>query len=165
MRTIVAVIICLVVFSHNSSSQERKNPAGETTYSNPVIPGFNPDPSVCRVGTDYYLVTSTFEYFPGVPVYHSKDLINWEQIGYCLSRKSQLPLDNCWSSGGIYAPTLRYNNGTFYMVTTNVSGGGNFYVHTKDPAGEWSEPVWVKQGGIDPTLYFDDGWQGLSYLQ
>jgi len=128
----------------------------QTSYQNPVIPGFNPDPSVCRVGDDYYLVTSTFEFFPGVPVYHSKDLINWEQIGYCLTRKSQLPLDNCWSSGGIYAPTIRYNKGTFYMVTTNVSGGGNFYVTTSNPAGEWSEPIWVKQGGIDPTLFFDD---------
>ncbi len=127
-----------------------------------MIPGFNPDPSVCRVGSDYYLVTSTFEYFPGVPVYHSKDLINWEHIGYCLTRKSQLPLENCWSSGGIYAPTIRYNKGTFYMVTTNVSGGGNFYVHTKDPAGEWSEPIWVKQGGIDPTLFFDE--DGKVYL-
>ena len=136
--------------------------AQQTGFRNPVIPGFNPDPSVCRVGSDYYLVTSTFEYFPGVPVYHSKDLINWEHIGYCLTRKSQLPLDKCWSSGGIYAPTIRYNNGTFYMVTTNVSGGGNFYVHTKDPAGEWSEPVWVKQGGIDPTLFFDA--DGKVYL-
>jgi xylan 1,4-beta-xylosidase len=136
--------------------------AQQTGYQNPVIPGFNPDPSVCRVGNDYYLVTSTFEYFPGVPVYHSKDLVNWEHIGYCLTRKSQLPLENCWSSGGIYAPTIRYNNGTFYMVTTNVSGGGNFYVHTKDPAGEWSEPVWVKQGGIDPTLFFDT--DGKVYL-
>jgi xylan 1,4-beta-xylosidase len=136
--------------------------AQQNGYRNPVIPGFNPDPSVCRVGNDYYLVTSTFEYFPGVPVYHSEDLINWEQIGYCLTRKSQLPLDNCWSSGGIYAPTIRYNNGTFYMVTTNVSGGGNFYVHTKDPAGEWSEPLWVKQGGIDPTLFFDA--DGKVYL-
>jgi xylan 1,4-beta-xylosidase len=134
----------------------------DVTYHNPVIPGFNPDPSVCRVGNDFYLVTSTFEYFPGVPVYHSKDLIHWEHIGYCLTRKSQLPLDNCHSSGGIYAPTIRYHQGTFYMVTTNVTGGGNFYVHTQDPAGEWSEPVWVKQGGIDPTLFFDE--DGKNYL-
>ncbi|MFN8255959.1 MAG: glycoside hydrolase family 43 protein [Bacteroidales bacterium] len=129
---------------------------GQNFFTNPVIPGFNPDPSVCRVGDDFYLVTSTFEYFPGVPVYHSKDLINWEHIGYCLTRDSQLPLKNCWSSGGIYAPAIRYHDGIFYMVTTNVSGGGNFYVSTANPAGEWSEPVWVKQGGIDPTLFFDD---------
>jgi len=132
------------------------------TYQNPVITGFNPDPSVCRVNGDYYLVTSSFEFFPGVPVYYSKDLVHWKQIGYCLTRDSQLPLHNCPSSAGIYAPTIRYNRGVFYMVTTNVSGGGNFYVHTTDPAGDWSEPVWVKQGGIDPTLFFDE--EGKTYL-
>ncbi len=126
-------------------------------YTNPVIPGFNPDPSVCRVGDDYYLVTSTFQYFPGVPVYHSKDLIHWEQIGNCLTRESQLNLKNANSGGGIYAPTIRYHDGTFYMVTTNVSGKGNFFVTAKDPAGEWSDPIWLQQGGIDPTLYFEGG--------
>lgn len=128
----------------------------EMVYKNPVISGFYPDPSVCRNGDDYYLVTSTFQYFPGVPVFHSKDLVNWKQIGHCLTRKTQLPLDNCRSSGGIYAPTIRYHNGTYYMVTTNVTGGGNFYVTTDNPSGEWSDPVWVKQGGIDPTIFFDD---------
>lgn len=130
----------------------------QTTYQNPVIPGFNPDPSVCRVGADYYLVTSSFGFFPGVPVYHSNDLINWEQIGYCLTRKSQLPMDNCrhFSGHGIYAPTIRYNKGIFYMTSTNVTDGGNFYVTTTNPAGEWSDPIWVKQGGIDPDLFFDD---------
>lgn len=124
-------------------------------YKNPVIPGFYPDPSVCRVGDDYYLVNSTFEYFPGVPVFHSRDLIHWEQIGHCLTRKSQLTLDGCYASGGIYAPTIRYHNGKFYMVTTNLCGGGNFYVTATDPAGEWSDPIFVKQGGIDPTIFFD----------
>jgi xylan 1,4-beta-xylosidase len=123
---------------------------------NPVIPGFHPDPSVCRVGEDYYLVTSTFEYFPGVPVFHSRDLVHWRQIGHCLTRGSQLPLEGARSSGGIYAPTIRYHDGTFYMVTTNVTGGGHFYVHTRDPAGEWSEPVWVEGVEIDPSLFFDD---------
>lgn len=130
------------------------------TYTNPVIPGFYPDPSVCRVGEDYYLVTSSFEYFPGVPVFHSRDLVHWRQIGHCLTRASQLPLEGVRSSGGIYAPTIRHHNGTFYMVTTNVTGGGHFYVYTDDPADEWSEPVWVNQGhltsSIDPSLFFDD---------
>ncbi|MBN1812541.1 MAG: glycoside hydrolase family 43 protein [Anaerolineae bacterium] len=125
-------------------------------YNNPVIPGFYPDPSVCRVGEDYYLVTSTFEYFPGVPVFHSRDLVHWRQIDHCLTRKSQLPLEGARSSGGIYAPTIRYHDGTFYMVTTNVTGGGHFYVHTQDPYGEWSEPVWVEGVEIDPSLFFDD---------
>lgn len=127
------------------------------TYKNPVISGFYPDPSVCRVGSDYYLVTSTFEYFPGVPVFHSKDLVNWKQIGHCLTRESQLKLKGVEPSGGIYAPTIRYNNGRFYMVTTNVSDKGNFYVHADNPEGEWSDPIWVEQGGIDPTLFFDNG--------
>lgn len=124
-------------------------------YNNPVIPGFHPDPSVCRVGDDYYLVTSSFEYFPGVPLFHSKDLIHWEQIGHCLSRPSQLDLSTTWTSGGIYAPTIRYHQGTFYMITTHVSSKGNFLVHTKDPYGPWSDPVWLAQGGIDPSLYFE----------
>lgn len=124
-------------------------------YRNPIIPGFYPDPSICRAGDDYFLVTSSFEYFPGVPLFHSKDLVNWRQIGHCLTRDSQLPLGNAWVSRGIYAPTIRCHNGRFYMVTTNVSDGGNFYVWTDDPYGEWSEPIWVDQTGIDPDLYFD----------
>lgn len=132
---------------------------------NPILPGFYPDPSICRVGEDYYLVTSTFEYFPGVPVFHSRDLVNWRQIGHCLTRESQLPLDGVRSSGGIYAPTIRHINDRFYMITTNVNdkagqGGEHFYVHTDDPAGEWSEPVFVSQGdlpwSIDPSLFYDD---------
>lgn len=125
-------------------------------FKNPIIPGFYPDPSVCRVGNDYYLVTSSFEYFPGVPIFHSRDLINWRQIGHCLTRKNQLFLEKAPSSRGIYAPTIRHHNGTFYMVTTNVVSKGHFYVHTTDPSGEWSKPVWVDQCGIDPSLFFDD---------
>jgi len=131
--------------------------AAQDGYRNPVIPGFHPDPSVCRVGDDFYLVTSSFEYFPGVPIFHSKDLVHWEQIGHCLTRDSQLPLDSCPASAGIFAPTLRYHEGTFYMITTNVSGGGTFLVTTTDPAGEWSEPMWTETGGIDPDLFFEDG--------
>jgi alpha-N-arabinofuranosidase len=126
------------------------------TFNNPVISGFYPDPSICRVGDDYYTVHSSFEYFPGVPIFNSKDLVHWRQIGYCLTRESQLPLDKVRASGGIYAPTLRYHKGVFYMVTTNVDGGGNFYVTAANPAGPWSEPVWLDQSGMDPSLFFDD---------
>ena len=125
-------------------------------YSNPIIAGFYPDPSVCRVGSDYYLVTSSFEYFPGVPIFHSRDLVHWRQIGHCLTRASQLPLANARSSGGIFAPTIRYHAGVFYMITTNVSAGKHFIVTTKDPAGEWSEPIWLSGEGIDPSLFFDN---------
>ncbi len=128
----------------------------DRTFVNPVLPGFFPDPSICRVGNDYYMVNSSFEYFPGVPVSHSRDLVNWRLIGYCLTRSSQLPLDKARASAGIYAPTLRYHDGLFYMVTTNVSGGGNFYVTAENPAGPWSEPVWLDKEGMDPSLFFDD---------
>lgn len=130
-------------------------------YVNPVIPGFYPDPSVCRVGDDYYLVNSSFQYFPGVPLFHSKDLIHWDQIGNVLDRESQLPLKGASAWLGIYAPTIRYNDGTYYMITTNVGNGdngrGNFFVTATGPAGPWSDPIWLDQGGIDPSLLFDEG--------
>jgi len=129
-------------------------------YHNPVVRGYNPDPSVCKANGKYYLITSSFQFFPGVPLFESSDLINWKQIGYCLTRESQVPLDNVGSSGGIYAATIRYNEGRFYMVTTNVGHkkfAGNFYVYTDDIYGEWSEPIYVDQGGIDPSLYFENG--------
>jgi alpha-N-arabinofuranosidase len=125
-------------------------------YLNPVLPGFHPDPSVCRVGGDYYLATSSFEYFPGVPLFHSLDLVHWRQIGYCLTRESQLNLHGVPCSAGIWAPTVRYNAGTFYMITTNMNAGGNFYVTASDPSGPWSEPVWIDRAGFDPSLFFDD---------
>ena len=127
---------------------------------NPLLPGFYPDPSICRVGDDFYMVTSTFAYFPGVPVFHSRDLMHWEQIGHCLTRPSQLPLDWQYISGGVYAPTIRHHDGLFWMVTTNVSYGGNFYVTAKDPAGPWSEPRYIKGApGIDPTIFWDEDGQ------
>ena len=127
------------------------------TYSNPIMPGFYPDPSICRKDDDYYLVTSTFSYFPGVPIFHSKDLVHWEQIGNVLDRASQLNLLGCAYSDGIYAPTIRYHQGVFYMITTNVRGCGNFYVTATDPKGPWSDPILVDAEGIDPSLFFEDG--------
>ena len=127
------------------------------TFKNPILPGFYPDPSICRVHDDYYLVTSTFAYFPGIPVFHSKDMINWRQIGNALNRKEQLPLAGARVSRGIFAPTIRHHDGIFYIVTTNVDHGGNFIVTAKDPAGPWSDPYWLKDApGIDPSLFFDD---------
>lgn len=128
-------------------------------YTNPILPGFHPDPSICRVGDDFYLVTSTFEYFPGIPVFHSRDLVHWEQIGHCLTRDSQVKLvpgaPNCLN---IYAPTIRYHEGTFYVIVTNVTGDnhGNFIVTATDPSGEWSDPIALPFPGIDPSLFFDD---------
>ncbi|OMF37767.1 glycoside hydrolase 43 family protein [Paenibacillus sp. FSL H8-0548] len=131
-------------------------------YRNPVISGFHPDPSVCRVGSDYYLVTSSFEYFPGVPIFHSKDMVHWQQIGHCLTRESQLPLQKAGSSNGIFAPTLRHYNGRFYMITTNVTIRKNFYVTSENAEGPWSEPVWLDWDGIDPSLMFDE--DGKVYI-
>jgi len=126
-------------------------------YNNPVISGFYPDPSVCEANGRYFLVTSSFQYFPGVPLFESNDLVNWKQIGHVLTRESQLPLTGALSSAGIFAPTIRYYDGTFYMVTTNTTTGKNFYVTTDNIYGEWSEPIIVEQDGIDPSLYFEDG--------
>lgn len=126
-------------------------------YTNPVIKGFYPDPSVCFANGKYYLVASSFQYFPGVPLFESEDLVNWKQIGHVLTRKNQVQLEKLNSSGGVFAPTIRYNDGRFYMVTTNDTTHENFYVYTDDIYGEWSDPITVDQGGIDPSLLFDDG--------
>lgn len=129
----------------------------QMNITNPILSGFYPDPSIVRVGQDYYMVNSTFSYFPGVPLFHSNDLIHWEQITNILSNKSQLNLTSSRHSGGIYAPTIRYHNGTFYMITTNVSHGGNFIVTATNPHGPWSEPYFLNGAvGIDPSLFFDD---------
>lgn len=135
-----------------------KEPEAKVTYQNPIIPGFYSDPSVCRVGEDYYLITSTFEYFPGVPVFHSKDLVHWEQIGHCIHRKEQLP-----NGVNIFAATIRHHEGTFYMITTNLKGRfGNFYVTAANPAGPWSDPIFINVPGIDPDIFFDE--DGKAYV-
>ena len=129
----------------------------EGNVTNPIVKGFYPDPSVCFAEGKYYMVCSSMQYFPGVPLFESEDLVNWKQIGHVLTRSSQIDLENVNSSGGVFAPTIRYNDGVFYMVTTNDSYHKNFYVTTKDIYGEWSEPVFVDQAGIDPSLLFEDG--------
>jgi len=126
-------------------------------FENPVIPGFHPDPSICRVGNDFYLVTSSFEYFPGLPLFTSRDLVTWRQIGHVLDRPGQLDLRAAPSSGGLYAATIRWHEGHFFVTGTNVSSGGHFIVHATDPSGPWSDPVLVDQDGIDPSLFFDGG--------
>ena len=139
---------------------------GEDMAYNPLLPGWYSDPSVCSNGKgDYFLVTSTFSYYPGVPLFHSRDLLNWKQVGNVLDRPSQLVnLDRQHVSGGIFAPAIEYNphNGTYYMLTTNV-GAGNFLVKTTDPFGEWSDPIMLPQvQGIDPSIFFDD--DGRAYI-
>ncbi|MEU5088587.1 glycoside hydrolase family 43 protein [Streptomyces sp. NPDC021356] len=127
------------------------------TYDNPVIPGFHPDPSVCRVGQDYYLVCSSFEYFPGVPLFHSRDLVHWRQIGNVLDRPGQLRMpDDLPASAGVHAPTIRYHEGRFHVITTSVGGCGNILVTADRPEGPWSDPVLIDLPGIDPDLAWDD---------
>lgn len=135
-------------------------------FYNPILPGWYSDPSVCTNGEgDYFLVTSTFSYFPGVPIFHSRDLVNWRQIGHVLNRPSQLvKLEGQGISGGIFAPAISYNpkNKTYYMITTNV-GAGNFFVKTQNPFGEWSEPIMLSTIiGIDPSFFFDEN--GKAYI-
>ena len=137
---------------------------GDDYYYNPILPGWYSDPSVCTNGKDYFLVTSTFSYFPGVPIFHSTDMLNWKQVGNVLNRPEQLPLEGQRVTRGIFAPAISYNphNETYYMITTNMQGG-NFLVKTEDPFGDWSDPIWLPNvHGIDPSLFFDDN--GKAYI-
>lgn len=136
--------------------------AGAGDYNNPILAGFYPDPSMVRVGDDYYLVTSSFAYFPGVPIFHSRDLVNWTQIGHVLDRPSQLNLDSAGVSRGIFAPAIRYHSGTFYMITTTVDRGGSFVVTATNPSGPWSDPSWLPGIEVDPSIFFND--DGKAYI-
>ncbi len=141
--------------------------AGAGEFVNPILPGFAPDPAICRAGDDYYIVTSSFTYFPGVPIFHSRDLVNWTQIGHVLDRPSQLPIEKLSVSEGIYAPAISYHDGKFWMITTlthwKTPGGGNFFVTASDPKGPWSERTMLPEvGGIDPSFFFDR--DGKAYI-
>lgn len=134
-------------------------PAG--LYRNPVLPGFHPDPSIVKVGPDFYLVTSTFGWFPGIPVFRSRDLVNWHLIGHAIDRPGQLDFSELRiATQGVYAPTIEYHDGRFYVFNTCVGCGDNFYVTATDPAGPWSDPVWLDFDGIDPSLFVDDNGRG-----
>src|SRR5574339_218262 len=111
------------------------------SVTNPILAGFYPDPSICRAGDDYYLTNSSFAYYPGLPIFHSKDLLNWKQIGYAMDRPEQHDLDGHGVSRGLFAPAISYHNGLFYIVCTKVDRVCNFVITTKDPKGPWSNPV------------------------
>lgn len=143
----------------------RDNPLQPGEIYSPILQGCYPDPSITRKGNDYYLVNSSFSMVPGVPIFHSNDLVNWKQLGHVLDRPSQLKVEKAGISAGIYAPDIKYNpyNNTFYMITTQIAGGiGNMVVKTQDPAKGWSDPIKLKFDGIDPSLFFDDN--GKAYL-
>jgi alpha-N-arabinofuranosidase len=148
------ILLGTLAIAPGSGAQDPNMPAIE--YENPVVRGVNPDPSIIRVGEDYYLVNSSFSFYPGCPIRHSRDLVNWELIGYALTRPSQFSLDKNHGSAQLYAATLRYHDGTFYVITTDVNGGGNFYVTAKNAAGPWSDPIYIDKPQFDPSLFFDD---------
>jgi alpha-N-arabinofuranosidase len=138
-------------------------PARDGEYQNPILAGFYPDPAITRVGDDFYLVNSTFVYFPGIPVFHSRDLVNWTQLGNVIDRPTQLNFDTLGISRGVFAPTIEHHGNTFYVLNTCVDCGGNFIVTATNPAGPWSDPVWLREvDGIDPSIFFDD--DGKAYV-
>jgi beta-xylosidase len=142
-----------------------QSPLRADEFYSPILQGCYPDPSICRRGDDYFVVCSSFAMFPGVPIFHSTDLVNWKQIGHVLDRTSQLKVWDTGISQGVYAPTIRYNpnNETFYMITTEFAGGfGNIIVKTKDPFQGWSDPIKLNFDGIDPSIFFDD--DGKAYI-
>lgn len=143
-------------FEYRGDDRLPQPAAGE--YANPILQGFYPDPSITRVGDDYYLINSTFDWFPGIPVFHSRDLVNWTQIGNAIDRPDQLDFKNLGLSRGVFAPDISWHDGTFYILNTCVDCGGNFVITAKSPAGPWSDPVWLPQltEAIDPSLFFDE---------
>lgn len=152
MKTLHLILVLIFISAINLSAQNAPE-----TFQNPILSGYHPDPSVCRVGDDYYLINSTFIWYPGIPIYHSKDLVNWELIGYGIHRPGQLDFEGLPDRQGVYAATIRYHEGKFYIVNTCVGCGGNFYITADDPKGPWSDPVWLEDApGIDPSLMWDD---------
>ncbi|HKK74628.1 MAG TPA: glycoside hydrolase family 43 protein [Saprospiraceae bacterium] len=160
MKNILLLFVLLTLCSCNQRDSTTSSELTEvpTTFQNPILAGFNPDPSICRVGDDYYLVNSSFGFFPGIPVLHSKNLVNWEQIGAVLDENQQLNLSEQRITRGFFAPAITYHDGWFYVVCTLIDEGGNFIVKSKNPEGPYSEPYWLPElnGGIDPSLFFDE---------
>lgn len=143
-------LISLFFILYNGTAQQPH-------YTNPILGGFYPDPSICKVDADYYLTTSSFAYFPGLPIFHSRDLVNWKQIGHAMNRPEQLNLDSAGVSRGLFAPTIRFHKGVFYIICTLVDKLGNFVITATNPAGPWSNPVALHAiNGIDPSVFFDD---------
>ena len=128
------------------------------TFKNPLLPGFYPDPSICRVGEDYYMVTSSFVYYPGLPIFHSKDLVHWEQIGHGIHRPDQLDYKNCETSLGLWAPSIRYHEGTFYIINTFVSEGrearrDNYIITATNPVPGVTLFLWRAQMALIPVCF------------
>ena len=150
-------------FEYTGRDAAFEAPVPEGSFRNPVLAGFHSDPSVVAANGKFYLVASTFTFFPGIPVFESEDLVHWKQVGNAIHRPEQLDFDGLGVSRGVFAPAIEFHDGTFYVVNTSVDAGGNFIVTAKDPAGPWSDPIWLPGiGGIDPSLFFDD--DGKVYI-
>ena len=163
-KIFVFLLLFIAFASINGCEAPAKEEPNETNYySNPILAGFYPDPSICYADNAYYLINSSFSYFPGIPIFRSTDLVNWEQIGHVMDRPEQLSLEGHGISRGLFAPAIEYNNGLFYVICTLVDAGGNFVVTAENPAGPWSNPIWLPEvSGIDPSLFFDN--DGKSYI-
>lgn len=148
-------------YTYEGRAQESVSP-GPGEFRNPILAGYYPDPSITRAGEDYYLINSSFTNFPGIPVFHSRDLVNWQQIGNAISRPGQFNFNGLTSSRGIYAPDISHHGGLFYIVTTCVDCGGNVVMTAAHPAGPWSDPKPIKFNGIDPSIFWDT--DGKAYI-
>jgi xylan 1,4-beta-xylosidase len=148
-------------FAYDGRSQEVVQP-GLGEVRNPILSGYYPDPSITRAGEDYYLINSSFTNFPGIPVFHSRDLVSWQQIGNAISRPGQFNFKGLSSSRGIFAPDISAHDGLFYIVTTCVDCGGNIVMTATNPAGPWSDPTPIKFDGIDPSIFWDA--DGKAYM-
>ncbi len=153
MKTRRTIVILIMLISLDCFSQKAPD-----TFTNPILPGFYPDPSICRVDDTFYMVNSSFEWFPGLPIHKSKDLVNWQKIGHGLHSKDQIVYkDGLRNSNGIFAPTIRHHNNKFYIITTMVGQKGNFIITAKNPEGPWSKPMFIDEAvGIDPSLFWND---------
>jgi xylan 1,4-beta-xylosidase len=158
---VVARTMRFTRFEYRGVDSGPTTPAGH--YRNPIISGFYPDPSVVRVGADFYLVNSSFSWFPGIPVWHSRDLVHWRRLGNAIDRPGQLDFGKLGLSRGVFAPGIAWHKGRFYIVGTCVDCGGNFVITARDAAGPWSDPTWLRDvEGIDPSLFFDDDGSACS---
>ncbi|MEO5706179.1 MAG: glycoside hydrolase family 43 protein [Alteraurantiacibacter sp.] len=147
---------------YRAAGAEAPTPPG--LYRNPVLPGFHPDPSIVRVGEDFYLVTSTFSFWPGLPIFHSRDLVNWRLIGHAIDRPGMIDTSGLGTNRGLFAPAITHHDGRFWIVNTCIGCQVNFVISATRPEGPWSDPMWLPFGGIDPSLFFDgDGRTWIVY--
>jgi alpha-N-arabinofuranosidase len=159
--TLAAEAVRFDWFEYTGRDASRAVPPGH--FGNPILRGYYPDPAIERVGDKYYLVNSTFAHWPGIPIHESTDLVDWKLVGHALTDASKYSFDGLGISRGVFAPSIHHHQGTFYIINTLVDAGGNFFVTAKDPAGPWSDPVWLKGvDGIDPAFFFDA--DGKAYI-